>query len=187
MQLLYCDANGQVITWHDSALNIPLTAYANGVRIIPYDQSVATLARVGAPPPAPWKPSDGDPRPYAQPTETPALLIDYAAQVRFNVSTKSFTFAAASGSVPVSCDRLSQMLVGNLSVHCSSLAPTTAIDFTQDGVHYVLTAAEVGTVFSQMQSQIQQARTIEGQCLADLTSATPTILTYADVDAKFGV
>jgi hypothetical protein len=36
-----------------------------------------------------------------------------------------------------------------------------------------------------MSQLIQNARQIEGNCITDLKSATPTILTYADVDARF--
>jgi hypothetical protein len=184
MQLLYC-LNGQVLGWHDSAQNIPASAYPAGTFVIPYAQSLATLPRIGTLPPPPWKASYGDPRPYAQPTETPQLLIAYAAQVRFDKSTKGFSFAAASGAVPVDCDRVSQTLVGNLANYAATLAPTTVVDFTQGGVHYTLTAAEVKTMFDQMQNRIQQARTIESQCIADLNLATPTIKTYADVDTRF--
>jgi hypothetical protein len=38
---------------------------------------------------------------------------------------------------------------------------------------------------TQVNAFVEQCRTIENQCLTDLTSATPTILTYADVEAKF--
>jgi hypothetical protein len=162
-----------------------MSNYPNAVRIIPYSGDVATLNRVGPVPDPPWQPSWGDTRPYAQPAETPAILIAYAAQVRWEVDTKGITFTAASGAIPVNCDRISQGLIGDLVQYAATVAGTTSIDFTQDGVHYALLASEVPTMFTQVYALIQQARTIEAACIADQNLATPTMLTYADIDNKF--
>lgn len=186
MNLLYCDANGQVVSWHDSnQVSVDAGAYPTVVRIIPYDQPMGTLARVGEPPPPPWKPSMGDPRPYAQPTETPSLLISYAGQVRYDVSTSGINFNASSGTIPVICDGISQLLIGNLVQYASKLNPNTDIDFTQKGEHYQLKASECTPLFQAVNDIIQQARTIEAQCILDLRSDSPTIFTYSDVDVRF--
>ena len=181
MNLLYC-LNGVVLAYHDDQdAPVAASAYGTGVQIIPYDQPMATLSRVGT---APTNPAQ-DTRPYAQPTETTALLLAYAAQVRFDTSTSGITFNAASGAIPVACDRISQMLIGNLASYAATLATSTAIDFTQNKVHYPLLASECATLFNAVNAFIQQCRTIEANCIVDLNSASPTILTYADVDAKF--
>jgi hypothetical protein len=65
-QVLYC-RDGAVIAWHDDRQNIPADAYGANVEIVPYEGSLDSLGRVGPPPDPPWKPSDGDPRPYAAP------------------------------------------------------------------------------------------------------------------------
>ena len=181
MLLLYC-ANGIVVGMHDDTQpSVPASAYPSGARIIPYDQSVVTLGRVGPPPPPPpparpsWMPPPRDDRPYAQPTETPAILIGYSAQVRFQKSVTDVSFTAASGVVPVHADRLSQMLLSNLALHAQSLAGTTAIDFTQDNVHYAVTAAETISMFNAVYADIQACRTIEAQCIADLNAGTTTV------------
>jgi hypothetical protein len=192
LYLLYCSVDtGQVLGWHDVAANVPASAYASmvysgKVRIIPYDQGVATLPRVGATPPAPWKPSMGDSRPYAQPAETKDILLAYAAQVRFDKSIDGISFTTAGAVViPVQTDRESQYLIANLAQHASTLATTAAIDFTQDNVHYAMTAADAISMNNAVNAHIQNCRTIEASCIADLNSSTPTLVHYADVDAKF--
>ena len=63
-------------------------------------------------------------------------------------------------------------------------APTT-VNYTQGGASYVLTAAETTALFNQFTAFVQKYRNEEAACIADLVSATPTILTYDDVDARF--
>jgi hypothetical protein len=179
MFLLYCQ-NGLVLVTHDDQQPfVDPALYGSGTRVIPWP-SLGTLTVV--PPSDPTIPL---PIVYQQPTETPAILKNYASQVRYNYAVAGITFAAASGSVPVSTDRLSQMLVGNLAQYASTLAPTTVIDFTQNSIHYPLQASECATLNMNVNNFVQQCRTIEAQCLTDLNSTTPTILTYDDVDAKF--
>lgn len=176
MQLLYC-RNGAVIGWHDSAQDVDSTAYGDGVRIVPYDQPIQSLPLFGTASPVGTR----DTRSYAQPTETTQILIDYSAQQRWEVVTGGLQFSG----VPANTDRVSQTLIGNLAQYAATLSPTDTIDFTQDGVAYQITAGDVINMNNQIIAQAQAARTIEAQCIADLNSATPTILTYDDVDAKF--
>jgi hypothetical protein len=181
MHLLYCQ-NSLVVAIHDDQLAyVDPVSYGSGTRVIPW-QLLGTLTVVPPPDPAPNPPL---PPVYQQPTETPAILKSYASQVRYNYAVAGITFAAASGSVPVATDRISQMLINNLAAHAATLAPTATIDFTQSGIHYPLTAAECATLNTDVNNFVQQCRTIEASCLADLNSTTPTILTYDDVDAKF--
>lgn len=181
MQLLYCindPANGWIVRgFHDSTQNVDASAYGDSVRVIPYDQPISTLNRVG-PIPTPPRP---DSRPISVPTETPAILVDYSAQVRWEVVTGGVSF----NSVPANTDRVSQTLIANLAQYATTLSPTDNINFTQDGVAYQITAQDAISLNNQIIAQAQQARTIEAQCIADLNSATPTIQTYDDVDAKF--
>jgi hypothetical protein len=198
MNLLYCDSNGVVVGIHDDTLvPVPSSAYPTAVRVIPYDQSLSTLARIGPAPPdySSNPPADTgsppsvyvkpDSRPYQQPTETPHILTMYAAQVRFETVSGGFNFAAASGTVPVKTDRESWLLIGNLAQHAATLVGTAAVDFTQDNIHYPLTATECGTMFTQFANLQQQCRTIEANVIADQNLTTPTLLTYADVDSQF--
>jgi hypothetical protein len=179
MHLLYC-LNGLVVVIHDDQQTyVDPASYGTGVRIIPWKQPLGDLTYSGT-----YDPSLPPP-PYEQPTETPAILQNYASQVRFELVIAGITFSAASGPVPVSTDRISQMLIGNLAMYASTLAPTDVVDFTQGSVHYPLTAAECTTLNTNVNNFVQQCRTVEGQCIDDLTSASPTILTYDDVDAKF--
>ena len=184
MILLYC-TNGVVVSTHDDQLApVAASVYGTGIRIIPYDQPLTTLDRVGTlpdPPPSQQPPARPvpDTRPYAQPTETPAILIDYAAQVRFEKSVADVSFTAASGVVPVHADRLSQMLLSNLALHCQSLAGTAAIDFTQDNIHYAVTAAETISMFNAVYAHIQACRTIEATCIADVNAGTTTVTAAA--------
>jgi hypothetical protein len=179
MLLLYCN-NGIVAGWHDVTQNVDPSSYGSGTRVIPYDQPLDSLPKVGTPPTAPGQ----DTRPYGQPAETVALLIAYAAQVRWERVTAGITFSGTT-SVPANTDRVSQTLVASLAQYAATLAPTAAIDFTQDGVHYAITAQDVINMNNQILAHAQQCRTIEAQCLADLNSPTPTIQTYADVEARF--
>lgn len=165
--LLYC-VGGVVHATHDDAQNIPASAYGPDCFIVPYDASMGGI-KVGQP----------------QPAETPAILKLYASQVRFNTVNAGFTFTAASGVVPVATDGESYMLVTGGANYAQTLGSSAPIDFTQGGNHYLLTAREMTQLFNQFSALIQQCRTIEANCIADLNSATPTILTYADVDAKF--
>jgi hypothetical protein len=182
MILLYC-LNGLVAAFHDDQQPYVAPAYYGpGTRVIPV-QSMAGLTIV---PPTPPVPNPPPPPVYKQPTETPAILKSYASQVRYNYAVAGITFNAASGPVPVATDRNSQMLVGNLAQYAATLAGTTLIDFIQNSVHYSLTAAECITMNTNVSNFVQQMRTIEAQCLADLNSTTPTIKVYADVDTKFG-
>jgi hypothetical protein len=181
MLLLYC-LNSLVVSIHDDQQPyVDPAYYGSGTRVIPV-QSMAGLTVVPPPDPAPIPPP---PPVYQQPTETPAILRAYASQVRYNYAVAGITFSAASGSVPVATDRISQMLINNLAAHAATLAPTATIDFTQNSIHYPLTAAECATLNTDVNNFVQQCRTIEASCLTDLNSPTPTILTYADVDAKF--
>jgi hypothetical protein len=186
MQLLYCNSSlGTVVSSHDSAQNLSVSAYADADRIIPYPDSVQSLPRVGALPDG-WTVEMGDQRPWAQPTETPALLIGFASQVRWETSTAGISYTVASGTIPLETDRVSQTLVGNLAQYAATLSDqSTQIDFTQNGIHYPVLASEVPGMFAAINDVIQQGRTIEAACIADLNSGSPTILTYADVEAKF--
>lgn len=182
MQLLYCwndGTNDIVLGWHDSDQNVPASAYGvtGPVRVIPYSQPIGTLNRIGTAPEDPRL----DSRPYAQPTETKQILIDFSAQVRWQTVVKGTTFLGN----PINTDRESQALIANLAAHASTLAPTAPIDFTQGGVHYPMTAQDAINLNTQVQARIQQCRTIESQCITDLNAATPTILTYADVETRF--
>jgi hypothetical protein len=187
MLLLFCD-DTIVHAIHDSTDSVTLANYPTATRIIPYEQNVDTLTKVGPAPPSVGPGGTQPPtdtRPYAPPTETTQILIDYSSQVRFNTVNKGFSFSAASGTVPVQTDRESYMLVGNTAAYAQTLAPTAMIDFTQTGTHYQLTAAEMISLFNQFSALIQQCRTLEAACIADLNSASPTILKYADVDSRF--
>jgi hypothetical protein len=176
MKLIYC-LNGVVVGSHDSALNIPSSVYGSGVRVIPYDPSMGELPRVGTAPVFPER----DTRPYGQPVETPELLMGYAGQVRWETVTAGIAY----GSIPANTDRVSQTLIANLAQYAATLAPTDTISFTQDGVAYQMTAQDAIDLNTQMTALAQQCRTVEAECLADLTGATPTILTYDDVEARF--
>jgi hypothetical protein len=177
--LLYC-LNGVVQGSHDSDQQIDASAYGTGARVIPYDAPLSTLDRVGDPP------TNGqrDTRPYAQPAETTQTLTAYAGQARFEaVTVAGITF----NSILVKTDRVSQTLIANLAqyVVSASVALTTVFDFTQDGVGYKITAQNAIDMNNQIAALVQECRTIEAACIADLTSASPTILTYDDVDARF--
>ena len=180
MLLLYC-TNAIVRGTHDDAQSVDKSVYGTGVRVIPWSDLLGALPKAGAAPPA----GQPDTRPYAQPTETTALLVAYSSQVRFEMISAGFSFTAASGVVPVSTDRESYMLVGNTAQYAATLPPTSMIDFTQNGAHYPLTAAEMAALFKQFSALIQTNRTIEADCIADIKSTTPTIKLYGDVDAKF--
>ena len=186
MNLLYCDANGVVIVIHDDANPyVPPTNYPTVVRIIPYDQPMSNLQKVGPPPPDNSFPSR-DTRPYQQPDPTTALLKLYSGQVRFSYTLKGFVFTAASGAVPVWTDRVSYSLINSLATWITTATPApTTVNYTQGGDHYVLTAAEATAMFNQFTAFVQKYRNEEATCIADLVSASPTILTYADVDARF--
>jgi hypothetical protein len=187
MRLLYC-VSGVVQAIHDDAQNVPASAYP-GSRIIPYDDPLDTLTRVGTPPAQPPAGSvvipPPDTRPYAEPAPVQKTLLAYSAQLRFSSSADGVTFAAASGAIPVHTDRTSQMLIGNLSAYAATLAPTAAVDFTQDSIHYPITAAECTSMFNAVNTHVQQCRGIEATCIADINAPTPTIATYEDVEAQF--
>jgi hypothetical protein len=176
--LLYC-LNGIVRGFHDSDQQIEASVYGDGVQVIPYDPPLSTLIRVGDPPVHPVR----DTRPYAQPAETTETLIAYAGQARWEAAGAGITF----NSIPVKTDRVSQALIGNLAQYTvsASLSPGANLSFTQDGVAYSITAQDAVDMNNQIVAQVQQCRAIEAACIADLTSASPTILTYDDVDARF--
>jgi hypothetical protein len=176
MNLLYC-VNGVVMGSHDSLQNVSASAYGSGVRIIPYDQLLDTLPRIGTAPTFPER----DTRPYGQPPETTALLLAFSGQVRFDTVVAGITW----NGIPVATDRMSQLLIGNLAQHAATLATTDMIDFTQGGVAYQFQAGQAADLMTQVNAFVQQCRSMEATCIADLTSASPTILTYADVEAKF--
>lgn len=189
MLLLYCDTvQAIVLGMHDDGqAAVPMSAYGSNVRIVPWAGSIGQLTRVGPPPTRP--PSGGpapDSRPFAQPTETPAILINYASQVRYNVSVQGLSFTtAASTVIPVNTDRLSQSLLNNLASYAATLPPTTAITFTQDGIAYPITAQDAINMFNAVVAQIQNARNIEATCIADQNATTPQMRVYADIDNAF--
>jgi hypothetical protein len=177
MNLLYCQ-NGVVVATHDDqAAPVPASVYGDGVRIIPYDQPLLTLAKVGDPPAA----RERDMRPFAEPDPTPAILTGYSSQVRFDTVTAGITWQ----DIPVKTDRISQLLIANLATFAATLAPADNVDFTQDSVAYQFQAREAEDLNNQVNAFVQQCRTTESACLADLSSGSPTIQTYDDVDAKF--
>lgn len=186
MILLYCK-NGAVITQHDDTSSaIPAEVYGQDVRIIPWPHTIGDLQKSGPPPdPDPFTNMVMDTRPYAQPTETPELLLGYAAQVRYEVTTQGISFTTGSGTIDAKTTRLDQGLLNNLATYARTLQPTDPISFTQDNVAYAITAQEAMDLFDQVMAQVQNARKIEAECIADLTSASPTIKTYADVDTRF--
>jgi len=182
MNLLYC-LDGVVLGNHESVLNVPASVYGTGVRIIPYPDPMGTLTKIGDPPALDVPPGQraADSRPYAEPAPTPTLLIGYASQVRFDVVTAGITW----NSIPINTERISQLMIGNLAQYALSVDPATLIDFTQDGIAYQFPASDVADLNTQVNAHVQGARTIEAECITDLTSATPTILTYEDVEARF--
>jgi hypothetical protein len=158
---------------------VDASLYGTGVRIVPYDQPLTTLPLVGTAPTFPER----DTRPYAQPTETPHLLILFAGQVRFQTVVAGITW----NSIPVATDRMSQLLISNLAQYAATLVATTLIDFTQNGVHYQFQASQAADLNNQVSAFVQQCRTTEASCIADQNLATPTMTTYAEIEAKFGV
>jgi hypothetical protein len=188
MLLLYCQ-NAVVIGVHEDVDNVPASAYGSGTQIVPLPSDVTLTVRVGDPPPT--HNPDGTPiavpdsRLFARPVETKSILLAYSAQVRFDASNEGISFTAVSGVIPVKTDRVSQSLLNNLATWANSQPGTTPITFTQDNKSYAITAAEAISMFNAVNAHIQNARDIEGQCITDLNSATPTILTYANVDARF--
>jgi hypothetical protein len=178
MNLLYC-VNGIVMGAHDSLQNVPASAYGDTVRIIPYDGLMSDLPRIGPPPPDDVRAKDT--RQYGEPVETPEILTAFASQVRFDTVTAGIVW----NSIPVKTDRVSQMLINGLAVYAATLPNTNTIDFTQDGVAYQFTAAQAPDLNNQVNSFVQSCRTAEAACLADLSSATPTMTTYADIEAQF--
>jgi hypothetical protein len=187
MHLLYCDANGLVQAVHeDTDTAVPMTVYPTVVRIIPYDQPLTTLTKYGPAPPPDITPRPPDTRPWVQPDPTPALLKLYSGQCRFNYIIRGFMFSAASGQIPVWTDRVSYSLINSLATWVLTATPAPAmVNYTQGGDHYVLTAAEATELFNQFTALVQMYRDVEAACILDLVSPTPTILTYADVDARF--
>ena len=178
MNLLYC-ANGLVVSIHDDTQMIDASIYGDGVRVIPWDQPLSALERVGPPPEyLPGGPRN-DPRPYAQPTETPAILKLYAAQQRFNFNTSGLTY----NSIPIKTDHASQVHIGNLAQYANTLPKGTPINFTQDSVAYSITAGDTINIFNQISAFNQHARTIEANCYAAIDTGTMT--TYDQVDAAF--
>jgi hypothetical protein len=176
--LLYC-TNGQVIATHDDGEPfVDPTIYGAGTRIIPYPNPLSTLPVLN--------PDSGPPSIYGQPPETTALLLAYAAQVRFECSSAGISFTPGSGgTIPVITARGNGALINNLATWAATVAPTTPVNFTQENVCYPITAKDATDMFNQLMSHVQNARNVEAACITDLNSATPTILTYADVDAKF--
>lgn len=184
MLLLYCDTvQAVVLGMHDDGqAPVPMSAYGSTVRIVPWPTGISTLVRSGTAPLA----GTGDSRPFAQPTETPAILIGYASQVRYNISVQGLSFTtAASTVIPVDTDRLSQGLLNNLAQYAAGLAPTASITFTQNGIAYPITAQDAINMFNAVVSQIQGARNIEATCIADQNATTPQMRTYADIDNAF--
>jgi hypothetical protein len=178
MQLLYCDSSGTVVGTHDSGQQVEAGAYGSGIRVIPYDQPLSTLPRIGAAPVWPER----DTRPYGQPVETPAVLRGYSAQARWEaVVIAGITY----NTIAIKTDRVSQAQIASLAQYAGTVPGTTTIDFIQDGVHNQITATDAIAISNQISALIQQCRTIEAACIADLNSPTPTILTYADVDTRF--
>jgi hypothetical protein len=189
MHLLYCN-NALVIGIHDdTAPDVPLSLYPAGTRIIPYDQTLDTLGRFGDPPPPPpgGSPPFPDARQYQQPPETTPILIAYSGQCRFNYVTGGFSHTALDGTtvIPVNTDRTSQALIANLAAYAATLAPTAAIDFTQEGKHYPITAQDAININTQVNVLSQKYRSVEAACLTDLNSPTPSLGTYAQVDTQF--
>jgi hypothetical protein len=82
---------------------------------------------------------------------------------------------------------MSQLLIANLAQYAATLVATTLIDFTQNGVHYQFQASQAADLNNQVNAFVQQCRTIEASCIADQNLATPTMTTYAQIEAKFGV
>jgi hypothetical protein len=187
MLLLYCFANGEVGAYHDdNQAPVPMSAYPGVVRIIPYNQPLQMLERSGDPieyPPN-LRPAPPDTRPYKQPDPTPEILIGFCGQMRFQTVDDGFTFNAASGPFHVNGDRTSYMLVGNTAKYAETLTPTADLNFTQASEVHVVKASEWITLFNQFTQLIQDARSIEATCLADLRGAQ-TIKTYEDVEARF--
>jgi hypothetical protein len=120
-------------------------------------------------------------RQYAQPTETPHLLLMYSAQCRYNYVISGTTYS----SKLFNTDRESQMLIGNLASYAATLTPGSIINYTQNNVAYQLTTTDMKNLNTQINAMVQQYRTLEAACIADLSLATPTLKTYANVDAKF--
>ncbi|MCP3475160.1 DUF4376 domain-containing protein [Bradyrhizobium sp. CCGUVB1N3] len=189
MQLLY-SVNGVVVAVHDSALNVSSSSYGTDVRIIPYDQPLSTLERIGPEPePPPAVPPDGRPtvmlrpdtRPYAEPPPTPDILKHFSGQVRWETATAGIMISG----VPANTDRISQTLVSSLAQYAATIDRNDPIDFTQAGVAYRITAQDAIDMNTQIAALVQQCHTIEAQCLTDLNSGSPTILTYEDVEARF--
>jgi hypothetical protein len=178
MNLLFC-ANGIVVSIHDDTQTIDASSYGDGVRVIPWNQPLGNLKRVGPPPEnLPGGPR-GDPRPYAQPAETPDILKLYAAQQRFAFHTGGLVY----NGIPINTDQKSQLHVSTLAQYAATLNKNDPINFTQDSVAYSITAQDAINISNQMSAIVQQARSIEANCYAAIDAGT--MATYDDVDAAF--
>jgi hypothetical protein len=178
MMLLYC-LNGLVIAHGDDGPTaVPPEVYGTGVRVIPWPHPFGDLIKSGPTPPTdPVTGLVADGRLYAQPTETPDILLGYAAQVRYETGAQGIVFNAASGTINVNTARLDQGLLNNLHTYAMTLQPTDPVTFTQDNVAYALTAQEAIDLFNQVMAHVQNARTIEGDCIADLAKDVVDIST----------
>jgi hypothetical protein len=180
MHLLFC-SNGIVLGTHDDTQTIDPAAYGEGVRVIPWDQPLSNLERVGPPPENLPGGARGDPRPYAQPVETPDVLKLYAAQQRFAFHTGGLVY----NDIPINTDNRSQLHVSTLAQYAATLNKNDPIKFTQDSVAYSITAQDAINISNQMSAIVQQARTIEADCYAAIDAGTVT--TYDQVDSAFAV
>jgi hypothetical protein len=192
MLLLYCNiANAAIVAIHDDAqAPVPMSAYgaAGTIRIVPWAGLRGDLQKLGTPPPVSSDPTAQipDTRPYAQPTETPAILKAYAAQVRYNLSVQGVSFTpSGGGQITVNSDRESQSLLNNLASHAATLAPTASVDFTQNNMAYTITAQDAINMFNAVMAQVQTVRNIEATCIADQNATTPSMRVYADIDNAF--
>jgi hypothetical protein len=180
MHLLYC-LNGLVVGIHDDTQPFADPAsYGTGTRIIPWNYPLGDLTLSG--------PVDPDlpPPPYLQPTETPDILKAFAAQLRYLASIGGLDFTAGGGlTIPVETGRTNAALINNLATFGSSKAPTDPINFTQNNINYPITVQDSIDMFNTIISHVQDCRNIEANCIADQNLATPTLKTYADVEAQF--
>jgi hypothetical protein len=83
--------------------------------------------------------------------------------------------------IPVNTDRESQLLIGNLAQYAATLPAQNMIDFTQDGVAYQMTANSAIDLNNQVSARVQNPRSIEAKCFANIDSGMNDLR----VDAAF--
>ncbi len=175
---LFCRGT-RVLAVHADDQQIDPRAYGDNVRVISVG-SDTPLGRYGDLPES-WPKGSPDPRPFALPAPTAALLKQYAASIRYQLETAGITV----NNMKIATDRPSRSMLSETLVTAQTVETFSTQWKCSDGSFLTVDKAQLQEIATQVTAHVSRCFAAEGKTAADIDSGKVT--DYIGVDQAFPI